>query len=132
MIYQYLFPCILLLSATAYFLGVYRAQRVATAAGGMRALHSLPVHYGMFAAMSCALPAIFVFGIWKFAEETVISSMVSQYLPPELLQLSKSQFSLVMNEIKIIALPAPNKAAAIPPSPPPQDIISPSSMRPGL
>ena len=103
MIYQYLFPCILLLSVIAYFLGVYRAQRVATVAGGMRALHSLPTHYGVFAAMSCVLPAIFVFGAWKLAEETVISSMVSQYLPPELLEVSKSQFSLVMNEIKIVA-----------------------------
>ena len=103
MIYPYLFPCILLLSVIAYFLGVYRAQRIAATDGGMRALHSLPTHYGMFAAMNCAFPAILIFGAWKFIEGTVISSMVSGYLPPEFLQ-SESAFSLVMNEIKIIAL----------------------------
>ena len=104
MIFPYLFPCILLLAVIAYVLGVYRAQRVAAAAGGARVMHSLPSHYGMFAAMNCAIPAFLLFGVWKFLEGSVIVSIVSQHLPPDLLQLSKSEFSLVMNEIKIIAL----------------------------
>jgi phosphate transport system permease protein len=103
MIYSYLLPCILLLSLTAYFLGVRRAENLAAAAGGMRAMHSLPTHYGMFTAMSCALPAILVFGAWKIVEETVITSMVARNLPPELLRYSANEFSLVMNEIKNVA-----------------------------
>ncbi|HBG20783.1 MAG TPA: phosphate ABC transporter permease subunit PstC [Desulfobulbaceae bacterium] len=103
-IYPYLFPCILLLSMIAYFLGVFRAQQVAASAGGMRAMHSLPTHYGMFAAMNCAIPAILVLAVWRFLEGTFISSMVSQHLPPEFLHRSASEFSLVMNEIKLMAL----------------------------
>ncbi len=104
MIFPYLVPCILLLAGIAYLLGVFRARQLAAAAVGARALHSLPVHYGVFAAMNCAFPALLVFGVWKFLEGSVISSVVSQHLPPELLQSSASEFSLVMNEIKLIAL----------------------------
>lgn len=103
MIYTFLFPCILLLSVTAYFLGVHRAETIAAASGGMRVMHSLPTHYGMFTAMNCALPALFVLAAWKIFEETVISSMISRNLPPELLQLSANEFTLVMNEIKNVA-----------------------------
>lgn len=104
MIYPYLLPCILLLSLIAYLLGAHRAQTLAAAgSGGMRTLHSLPVHYGVFAALNCALPALLVFAIWKFFEGAIISTMVSQHLPPDILQRSASEFSLVMNEIKLLA-----------------------------
>ncbi|KJS00228.1 MAG: phosphate ABC transporter permease [Desulfobulbaceae bacterium BRH_c16a] len=114
MIYSYLFPCIVLLSVSAYFLGVHRAQTIAASSGGMRAMHSLPTHYGMFTALNCALPAIFVLSIWKIIEGTVISSMISRNLPPELLQLSANEFTLVMNEIKNVAFGWVNQSSTHP------------------
>ncbi len=114
MIYTYLLPCILLLSVAAYFLGVRRAETIAAASGGMPAMHSLPTHYGMFTAMNCALPALLVLAVWKISEEAVISSMVSRNLPPELLQLSANEFTLVMNEIKNVAFGGFTQSSANP------------------
>src|SRR5690242_7596523 len=111
MIYPFLLPSILLLSVIAYFLGVYRAQRIAFSTDEINPMHSLPVHYGVFVAMNCALPAILIFGVWKLIEDAVISSMVSHFLPAEFLQRSASELSLLMNEVKLIALNNADKSS---------------------
>lgn len=66
-------------------------------------MHSLPTHHGIFTALSCALPAIFLLTVWMIVEEKVVISMVSANLPEEYLRLSANQFSLVINEIKNVA-----------------------------
>ncbi len=100
--YTYLLPCILLLSAGAYFWGKARAKTIAEASGGMRTLHSLPSHYGMLTALSCGIPALAVFSLWRILEGTIVTSVVVKSLPLELQQLSANQLSLVLNEVKNI------------------------------
>jgi len=102
--YSYLLPCILLISVAAYFGGTSRANAVADAAGGTRSLHSLPSHYGMFTALSSAIPALLVMLLWRVAEDTVITSMVTGSMPDQFLHLNASHLSLVVNEMKNIAL----------------------------
>lgn len=121
MIYPYIIPCVLALSVAVYILGLYRAKKVATFSGGLRQMHSLPSHYGMFAALSCALPALFLLAMWMIFEEKIVTSMVAATLPEEFLHLSANQFSLIINEVKNVAFggftatsgnPAIEKAAA--------------------
>jgi phosphate transport system permease protein len=103
MIYPYIVPVILALSAGAYVLGLRRAKKTAAFSGGLREMHSLPTHYGVFAALSCAMPAIFVFAAWMIFEEQIITAMVSRNLPEEFLRLSANELSLVINEMKNVA-----------------------------
>lgn len=100
--YIFLLPGILVISAGAYFWGTARANSVAEASGGMRALHSLPSHYGMLTALSCAIPALLVLTLWFILEETIVTSLVVKSLPVELQQLSANKLSLVLNEVKNI------------------------------
>ena len=101
--YSYLLPCIVLMATVAYFQGASRAYTLAEASGGMRALHSLPSHYGMLTALCCAIPALLVFMGWWIVEERVITSIVTRSLPAELQQLSTNELSLVLNEMKNVA-----------------------------
>lgn len=101
--YSYLLPCILLLSAGAYYWGTARANSIAEAAGGMRSLHSLPSHYGMLTALSSAIPALLLFIVWQMVEDTIVTSLVAKSLPAELLQLSANELTLVLNEMKNVA-----------------------------
>lgn len=103
MIYSYIIPCLILLSAGAYFWGQHRANQVAVSHGGVKALHSLPTHYGMFTALSCLIPGILVFAVWRIFEDTIISSMIVSGLPETMQQLSANELTLVLNEIKNIA-----------------------------
>ena len=102
--YTYILPCVLLLSAGAYYWGTSRANTVAEISGGVRSLHSLPTHYGMFTALSSVIPALFVFMLWRILEQTIITSLVVRSLPVEVQQLSANELSLVLNEIKNVAL----------------------------
>ncbi len=103
MIYSFIIPCILALSAGVYFLALRRAENVATIAGGPREMHSLPTHYGVFTALCGALPAFFVLALWMVFEEKIITTLVVSHLPEEYLRLSANELSLVINEIKNIA-----------------------------
>ncbi len=97
--YTYLLPCILLISVGAYFGGKARASAIAEVSGGMRSLHSLPSHYGMLTALSCAIPALLVIALWRILEGKIIISLVVKNLPVELQQLSANRLSLVLNEV---------------------------------
>ncbi len=103
MIYPYIIPSILALSAGVYILGLRRAEKVATYSGGLSELHSLPTHYGVFAALCCAMPALLVLVLWMIFEEKVITSMVAGNLPADLLRQSANELTLVINEVKNVA-----------------------------
>ncbi|MFT5726192.1 MAG: phosphate transport system permease protein [Desulforhopalus sp.] len=101
--YPYLLPSILICSIIAYLVGTRRATALAKAAGGVKELHSLPIHYGVLTAISCAIPALAVFALWSCFEEKIITTFVTRALPFELLQLSTNELTLVLNEVKNIA-----------------------------
>lgn len=102
MLYSYTLPLIILLTAGAYLLGRSRALTIAGRLDGVRSLHSLPTHYGVLAAMACAIPALLLFCIWQMAESSVLTPMIVKSLPVELQQLSDNRFTLVLNDIRNI------------------------------
>ena len=121
MLYSYIIPALLALTMAAYWLGSRRAVQIADTSGGVREMHSLPAHYGVFAALSFALPPLFILFCWMAFEEKIITFIISSHLPDEYLRLSASELSLVINEIKNVAFggftaasgnPAIEKAAA--------------------
>ena len=99
MIFSYLFPAIVILGISGFFFGRLKAIRVATAQGGIRALHSLPNHYGMLTGLAILIPALLIYGLWISIETSIIDTRVINELPPELAKDSGSA-SLVLNDIK--------------------------------
>ncbi|MGA7276988.1 MAG: phosphate ABC transporter permease subunit PstC [Desulfocapsaceae bacterium] len=99
MSFSYLFPAILVLALSTYFLGRFRALKVAAAEGGIAQLHSLPNHYGMLTGLAALLPALLIYGLWVSIETSVIDSMVMNELPLEL-TADRGTASLVLNDIK--------------------------------
>tara|TARA_R110002110_G_scaffold66978_1_gene183054 strand:+ start:155007 stop:156395 length:1389 start_codon:yes stop_codon:yes gene_type:complete len=87
------------LSAISFFMGRRRSYAVATTQQGVRALHSLPKHYGYMAALWAALPAILLLVLWMGFESRVIASMVATDLPPEIQQLPENEFGLYYNQV---------------------------------
>jgi phosphate transport system permease protein len=99
MFFSYLFPAILILGLSTFFLGRFRALKVAAAHGGIPQLHSLPNHYGMLTGLAALLPALLIYGLWVSIETSVIDSRVIHELPLEL-TADKGTASLVLNDIK--------------------------------
>ena len=91
---------LLAFTAFAFHLGKRRSLRVATRAGGVRKLHSLPSYYGTLTALWCGIPALIVLGLWLSFETTIITGLVVAELPPELRSLPKEELGLLLNDIK--------------------------------
>jgi phosphate transport system permease protein len=91
---------LLLLSSVAFYLG--RRRSLWVAGGSIRNLHSLPNHYGFYAALWCAIPALLVFGLWQSFESTILMQLVIADLPAELRDLPQSQLGLVLNDVRNI------------------------------
>lgn len=102
MLYTYMLPFILLISAVAFFLGRSRALAAAEQLGDIRSLHSLPDHYGMLAALGCALPSLLIFAAWQIVEPSILTTIVTRSLPIEMQQLTENEFSLILNDIRNI------------------------------
>lgn len=98
----YILSFILLSALGAYFIGRTRAYAVSRSCGGVKGLHSLPSHYGMWTALWCALPALLLFAVWHAAESPIITALVVDDLPAEVSSLPPSKLSLVINDIKNI------------------------------
>jgi phosphate transport system permease protein len=81
-------------------LGRRRALSVANAHGGVRSLHSLPGHYGLYTAIWVGLPALLLLLLWKSLEPTILTEMVVRDLPPEVLELPPERVGLIMNDVK--------------------------------
>jgi len=71
--------------------------------GEIRKLHSLPAYYGLYTALWCGIPALVIFAVWLTFESSVIITLVTSGLPPEIQALPKDQLSLIINDIRNIA-----------------------------
>ena len=98
--YSYFLIILLLFSTTAYYLGAKKARTIAYNQGSKN--HSLPGYYGLYTAIWCAIPALFVYAIWQAAEPSILTAMVVGTLPMEMQQLTDDQLSLIINDIKNI------------------------------
>ncbi len=89
---------LLVLAAIAYYAG--RRRAFAVAQGKLRNLHSLPIYYGLYAAIWCVVPALSIAAAWLVLEPTLITKMVVAGLPDEIRRLGESRLTLVLNDIK--------------------------------
>lgn len=89
-----------LLTVAGFFLGRQRSYAVASRAGGVKHLHSLPGYYGMLTALWCSIPAFMVVGLWVAFEPTLITYLVVEQLPADLRELPPDRLGLVVNDIR--------------------------------
>ncbi|ASJ74486.1 phosphate ABC transporter permease subunit PstC [Granulosicoccus antarcticus] len=87
------------LAIASYIYGRSHAFSVARKNGGVRALHSLPTHYGMMVAMWCALPALAIIIGWKLFEPTIVSSLLQDSIPQTVIDAGSKAIELYKNDI---------------------------------
>jgi phosphate transport system permease protein len=95
-----LFILILAICGLAYYLGVRRAFSVAGGSKKVKDLHSLPAYYGWLTALWCGIPTLLLFGVWVIFEDTIITELVINDLPPDLRNVSADRMSLIVNDIR--------------------------------
>jgi len=88
------------ISVTGFVLGRRRAFALASAGGGIRTLHSLPGHYGLFAAIWAGVPAVLMIFLWQSLESSVVTDLVIRDLPAEVRSLPDERVGLFMNDVK--------------------------------
>ncbi|MGD9367678.1 MAG: phosphate ABC transporter permease subunit PstC [Desulfobacteraceae bacterium] len=91
---------LLLLSATAYYLGLRRSVAIAGGPHRVHKLHSRPAYYGMLTALWCGIPAFIIFFCWQAFEGNIITHLVVGGLPPELKSLPADRINLIINDIQ--------------------------------
>ncbi len=91
-------PVLLLLAAVAFFQGKRRAFALAARMDGGR-LHSRPWYHGMLVALWCLIPGLLVYILWICCADTLITRMVLQDLPRELLANNAGRQTLLVNDL---------------------------------
>lgn len=85
----------------AYQYGLGRSRHLATASGTR--LHSLPSHYGLWAALWCGVPAFVVLLLWWAFEPGVIRSAIVSELPAEVVAAGPRDIGAAIQRIRQIA-----------------------------
>jgi phosphate transport system permease protein len=93
------FLVLIALTVISYVLGHRRSHAVAVDKGGLKALHSLPKHYGYMAALWAGLPALLVLVLWMGLESSIVYSFVVASLPDNVQSMQESQLGLYYNQI---------------------------------
>ena len=91
------------LGLASFVYGRSKAFTVAGKIGGVRAMHSLPSHYGMMVALWCALPALAIIIGWKLLEPTIVSGMLDEAVPQAIHERGAKSVELYKNEIYNLA-----------------------------
>ncbi len=72
---------IALLALFSYYYGMKRAVKVAGGRQQIQSMHSLPQHFGLLSAFTCALPALILLLFWAMFETQVIDALLIASLP---------------------------------------------------
>jgi len=87
------------LALASFAYGRAKAFSVAQQHGGMKAMHSLPSHYGMMVALWCALPALAIIIGWKLFEPFIVSNLLDSTIPASIIDAGPKSVELYKNEI---------------------------------
>jgi phosphate transport system permease protein len=100
------------LTLIAYTVGKRRALSLVGGSRGIRNLHSLPSYYGALTALWCAVPALLVLALWVTFQDSILISLVTAHLPPDLQALPPDQLGLALNDVRnVVAGNVPMDAA---------------------
>lgn len=89
---------LLALSLMAYQMGRRRAYRLVD--GQLRSLHSLPVYYGLYAALFSLVPALLILIAWTAFDGALISQLVIAQLPESMHGGDAGRINLLLNDIR--------------------------------
>ncbi len=89
-------PCLLLLLASVAF--VQGKRRALAVAAGER-LHSRPWYHGMLVALWCLIPGLLIYLLWVFFADSILTRLVLQELPREMLARGAAQKTLLVNDL---------------------------------
>ncbi|MFT5420874.1 MAG: phosphate transport system permease protein [Candidatus Endobugula sp.] len=98
-----LFIVLLVVVITIFYLCRQRSLTLAKKLGGIRHLHSLPVYYGLQAAMWCAIPCVLVLVLWTAFDDSIIRNVITQQLSVEQQQLPQGERNLLISSIESMA-----------------------------
>ncbi len=87
------------LAAASFWL----ARRQALVAATSARLHSLPGHYGWYAALWCALPGLAVALLWLAAAPSLLESTTLRSVPAASLPVDPAQRDLFVNDVRNLA-----------------------------
>ncbi len=96
----WLLAAILALALVGYVFGRVRAK--AQANGDIRDLHSLPVYYGMNAALATMVPALVLIAVWLLVQPLVMNNQVLSMIPESAIPEGGS-LGLVMSDVRRVA-----------------------------
>ena len=96
-----IFLTLLVLAASSYFFT--RQRSVALVSGELSVLHSLPGHYGWYAAVWTFMPGVVWVVVWVLFGSLAVDSLVMGSLPDDLQPATPSQERLLLNDIHNIA-----------------------------
>jgi phosphate transport system permease protein len=91
---------IVVLSVAAYVLS--RQRVLASVAGNPRKLHSLPLYYGWYGALSVLVPALAVLVVWLIVQPMVIENRITADLPADL-TLDPTAAQLAIADVRRVA-----------------------------
>jgi len=95
-----IFAVIAVFSLAAFLLSRQRA--LASGDGNPRLLHSLPLYYGWYGAVSVLIPSLAALAIWLLVQPMVIESRIAGNLPAELVADSAAR-DLTMADVRRVA-----------------------------
>jgi phosphate transport system permease protein len=99
---SWIFAVLLILTAFGFVLG--RRRSVAVVGGQTERLHSRPNYYGYYVAIWCGIPALLIIAVWLALEPRIFHSILLSGLTPEQRALSPGQISLLLNDIRNLAM----------------------------
>ncbi len=85
---------ILLVAGAAYYFGWRRAME--KSGGQIASLHSLPGHYGWYAALLCAGPSLALWLGWSVFGDLILKWIVTSGLPDDVAGQSKAMLSFFL------------------------------------
>jgi phosphate transport system permease protein len=102
-----------LLLASSLIFGFGRRRVLRLAGGDAAALHSRPIHYGIYTALWATLPSLAVFVSWSILEPIIIRHLVIGALPGPVMSAAAFNADLAFQDIRNIAAGAAAVDAAL-------------------